>query len=156
MYFDVIHTRTRCDTQVYRVLKPGSYFVSYEWVTTKMFDANNKAHVQTVHDVVVGNALESMRSEKDVMNAATAVGFEVVKIEDQALRSEVPWYSKLQRSAWSRAATQAALTVMEWLLLVPIGTSSVHLMLCKAADSLVQSGTDGIFTPMCTCVFRKP
>ena len=84
--------------QVFRVLKPGSFFVSYEWVTTKIFDENNKAHVQTVHDVVVGNALESMRSENDVTRSAAAVGFEVVKIEDQALRSEVPWYSKLQRS----------------------------------------------------------
>ena len=142
--------------QVFRVLKKGAFFVSYEWVTTKKFDKENEAHAQQIRDVVVGNALPTMRSESDVHAAATSVGFKVITIEDQAVRSEVPWYCTLQRSNWSRNATQVALTVMEWLWLVPGGTSSVHLMLCNAADGLIMSGSEGIFTPMCTCIFRKP
>lgn len=138
------------------MLKSGAFFVSYEWVTTKDFDGANEAHVRQIRDVVVGNALPTMRSEGDVRAAASKVGFEVVRIEDQAVRSQLPWYGTLQRSRLSRNATQVALTVMEWLWMVPAGTSAVHLMLCNAADGLILSGSEGIFTPMCTCVFRKP
>ena len=99
---------------MYRVLKPGGYFVSYEWVTTSKYDDSNQSHVKLIHDVVTGNALPNMRSEKDVRAAAKNVGFEVVMIEDQSVYSEVPWYITLKRSTWSRNATQMALTCMEF------------------------------------------
>ena len=142
--------------EVFRVIKSGSYFVSYEWVKTNKFDKGNDQHVDHIHDIVIGNALPTMRSEKEVRFAAETVGFEVVMIEDQALKSAIPWYSTLKRSTLSRNATQVALTIMEFFWLVPRGTSQVHLMLCNAAEGLVVSGSEGIFTPMCTCVFKKP
>lgn len=138
------------------MLKPGSFFVSYEWLTTSNFDETNATHVKLIQDVVTGNALPNMRSEKDVRAAAKKVGFEIVMIQDQSVYSEVPWYITLKRSTWSRNATQIALTIMEFLRMVPSGTSMVHLMLCKAADGLIASGSQKIFTPMCTCVFLKP
>ena len=130
--------------------------MSYEWVTTSKYDDSNQSHVKLIHDVVTGNALPNMRSEKDVRAAAKNVGFEVVMIEDQSVYSEVPWYITLKRSTWSRNATQMALTCMEFLRMVPSGTSMVHLMLCNAADGLIASGSQEIFTPMCTCVLKKP
>jgi hypothetical protein len=42
---------------VYRVLKPGSYFVSYEWVATEKFDPNNKEHVRIMDEINFGNGL---------------------------------------------------------------------------------------------------
>ena len=123
------------------MLKPGSFFVSYEWLTTSNFDETNATHVKLIQDVVTGNALPNMRSEKDVRAAAKKVGFEIVMIQDQSVYSEVPWYITLKRSTWSRNATQIALTIMEFLRMVPSGTSMVHLMLCKAADGLIASGS---------------
>jgi hypothetical protein len=42
---------------VYRVLKPGSIFMTYEWVTTPLFDAANRHHVACVDEIIIGNGL---------------------------------------------------------------------------------------------------
>jgi len=39
------------------VLKPGSYFVSYEWVATKHFDPKNAEHVRIMDEINYGNGL---------------------------------------------------------------------------------------------------
>ena len=43
--------------EVFRVLKPGSYFTSYEWVSTKEYDPNNKDHVRIMDEINYGNGL---------------------------------------------------------------------------------------------------
>jgi hypothetical protein len=43
--------------EVYRVLKPGSCFVSYEWVATDKFDPDNKDHVRIMDEINFGNGL---------------------------------------------------------------------------------------------------
>ena len=43
--------------EVYRVLKPGSYFASYEWVATEKFDPNNQEHVRIMDEINFGNGL---------------------------------------------------------------------------------------------------
>lgn len=43
--------------EIYRVLKPGSYFASYEWVSTKEYDPNNKDHVRIMDEINYGNGL---------------------------------------------------------------------------------------------------
>lgn len=43
--------------EIYRVLKPGSYFVSYEWVSTQKFDVNNAEHVKIMDEINFGNGL---------------------------------------------------------------------------------------------------
>ncbi len=43
--------------EVFRVLKPGSRFVSYEWVSTHKFDANNAQHVKIIDEINFGNGL---------------------------------------------------------------------------------------------------
>ena len=44
-------------SEVYRVLKPGALFMTYEWVTTPAFDAANRAHVACVDEIIIGNGL---------------------------------------------------------------------------------------------------
>jgi len=39
------------------VLKPGSYFASYEWVSTEKYDPNNKDHVRIMDEINYGNGL---------------------------------------------------------------------------------------------------
>jgi hypothetical protein len=43
--------------EIFRVLKPGSYFVSYEWVSTHKFDAKNAEHVKIIDEINFGNGL---------------------------------------------------------------------------------------------------
>lgn len=43
--------------EVYRVLRPGAFFASYEWVATKNFDPNNPEHVQIMDQINYGNGL---------------------------------------------------------------------------------------------------
>lgn len=43
--------------EVFRVLKPGSYFASYEWVATKEYDPNNPEHVRIMDEINFGNGL---------------------------------------------------------------------------------------------------
>jgi hypothetical protein len=39
------------------VLKPGSYFASYEWVATKDYDPSNPEHVRIMDEINFGNGL---------------------------------------------------------------------------------------------------
>lgn len=43
--------------EIYRVLKPGTYFASYEWVSTKKYDPNNRDHVRIMDEINYGNGL---------------------------------------------------------------------------------------------------
>lgn len=43
--------------EVYRVLKPGAYFASYEWVSTKEYDPKNRDHVRIMDEINYGNGL---------------------------------------------------------------------------------------------------
>ncbi len=43
--------------EVFRVLKPGSLFVSYEWVSTHKYDPKNPEHVRIMDEINYGNGL---------------------------------------------------------------------------------------------------
>ncbi len=43
--------------EVFRVLKPGGLFASYEWVSTKLYDPNNPEHVRIMDEINYGNGL---------------------------------------------------------------------------------------------------
>ena len=43
--------------EVFRVLKPGGYFASYEWVATKDFDGADPEHVRIIDEINYGNGL---------------------------------------------------------------------------------------------------
>ncbi len=79
--------------QIFRVLKPGASFVTYEWVSTPKFDAKNPEHVQIMDEINYGNGLPEMRSWKEAEEAGKKVGFELVTSIDLAISSIVtgPW-----------------------------------------------------------------
>ena len=43
--------------EIYRVLKPGATFVSYEWVTTKQSDGANTDQRAIIDEIIIGNGL---------------------------------------------------------------------------------------------------
>jgi hypothetical protein len=43
--------------EIFRVLKPGGIFATYEWVATKDFDAANPEHQRIIDEINYGNGL---------------------------------------------------------------------------------------------------
>ena len=44
-------------SEIYRVLKPGAIFASYEWVSTAEYNGSNKDHVRIIDEINFGNGL---------------------------------------------------------------------------------------------------
>ncbi|EDQ86698.1 uncharacterized protein MONBRDRAFT_33702 [Monosiga brevicollis MX1] len=156
-------------SEVYRTLKPGSYFASYEWVITENHDPNNAKDVDMLHKVMQGDGLPSLNTIEEVKEAMRDVGFEVVMDRDMAKDPEqvVPWYQPLQ-STWNplsfrfqfnwlgRTVMSNLLRVLELFWLAPAGTARVQDMLQLAAQGLVYCGERQTFTVMHILVGRKP
>jgi sterol 24-C-methyltransferase len=155
--------------EVYRTLKPGGMFASYEWVMTPNYDPTNAAHNFAKHQIEHGDGLHDMVGQEDVKKAIVEAGFELIEAADlvQTMKAtnSVPWYStflgglklsQLKHSQFGRWCTQALVDVMETCKLAPSGTSSTHKMLIEAAEGLTAGGELEIFTPMYFVLARKP
>ncbi len=67
--------RTDVFAEVFRVLKPGGLFASYEWVLTPDYDAKNPKHVKARQLIEKGNALPQLITGEAAENAMKEVGF---------------------------------------------------------------------------------
>lgn len=146
--------------EIFRVIKPGSTFVSYEWVTTPLFDPKNPEHVKIIDKINYGNGLPNSRPAAECIEAAKRVGFEVVTDYDNALRlkQNQPWYARLEK-VYNRGSKidRIFIKLFSMLRLLPAGMKQVHdMLLDDAILGLIAGGKTGIFTPMHILVFRKP
>jgi 24-methylenesterol C-methyltransferase len=147
--------------EVYRVLKPGSYFASYEWVATEKFDPTNQEHVRIMDEINFGNGLPEMRTYTECEGAGKNVGFELVESRDLAVASDPcgPWYNRLKYGMSGRSMQKinhAVVSIVSFLHIAPKGVKEVHDMLVRVANSLVDGGETGVFSPMHLLLFRKP
>ncbi|GLC44114.1 hypothetical protein PLESTF_000693200 [Pleodorina starrii] len=144
--------------EIFRVLKAGSYFVSYEWVSTHKYDSQNPEHVKVIDEINFGNGLPEMRTWKQAEDAGKNVGFELVMSLDLATASVVagPWYERLRMGKFTHAINHGMVTAVDAIGLAPKGLKEVHHMLVEVAKSLIKGGETGIFTPMHLLLFRKP
>jgi len=144
--------------EIFKVLKPGGLFLSYEWVSTKLFNPNNADHVRIIDEINFGNGLPEMRTWKQAEDAGKAVGFELVTSLDLATASKVAtgWETRLQELAWQNEVSHVVVSTLDALWLAPKGLKDVHNMLRNVARSLVAGGSTGVFSPMHMLVFKKP
>ena len=142
-------------TEVHRVLKPGGKFVSYEWVSTKLYDANVPEHVQCIDAINYANALPEMRTWKQTTEAARKVGFEVIGERDLAIPPAGEWWQRLKIGRLQYKMNHAVITVLASLGILPKSMVDVHNMLVSVATSLVEGGERGIFSPMYMVVMQK-
>ena len=144
--------------EIFRTLKSGGTFATYEWITTPEYDANNEEHKAILHEIEIGNGLPPVRDLKEVLAAAKDVGFEFVSEVDlaQDRNGTRPWYNRMDMSWLQYQVTDIMCGVMELLHLAPKGTRSIHGVLLRAADGLLRGGKANIFTPMHLVVFKKP
>ncbi|GAB4828385.1 SUMO protein smt3 [Ancistrocladus abbreviatus] len=142
--------------EIFRVLMPGSMYVSYEWVTTEKFRAEDAEHVEIIQGIERGDALPGLRNYKDIAATAMKVGFEVVKERDLAAPPAGPWWSRLKMGRIAYWRNHIMISVLAALGVAPKGTVDVHEMLFKTADYLTRGGEKGIFSPMHMILCRKP
>lgn len=157
--------------EIYRVLKPGQYFATYEWCLTPKYDSSNEMHRLVKKKIEEGDGLPDMATEQDCVDALKNVGFEVIEARDMALDSLFgsgsPWWLPLhpsnnplnfrfQLSPLGKWITRNLLWIFEGIWLVPSGTFKVQEMLQQGAWGCERGGYFGIFTPMYLMVARKP
>ncbi|KAK1370374.1 Methyltransferase [Heracleum sosnowskyi] len=116
-------------SEIYRVLKPGALYVSYEWVPTEFFDATE---------------------------IVKKVGFQVVKEKDLAKPPANPWWSRLKMGRIAYWRNHILVIILSFLGIAPKGTVDVHEMLFVTSDYLTRGGETKIFTPMHMILCRKP
>lgn len=143
--------------EIFRVLKPGGAFASYEWCLTDAYDESNAEHRACKHDILLGNGLPDLRPTSECLQALKDVGFVVETEFDLASHSDVAWYDPIDASTmfsvrnfrlsrFGRAVTHYAVWVLEALRIAPAGTVDVSSFLVKGADALVDGGRKEVRT----------
>ncbi|KAL8291760.1 hypothetical protein RQP46_002018 [Phenoliferia psychrophenolica] len=163
-----------CYDQIRRVLKPGGTFMMYEWCMTDIWDPKKPSHKDLQHRIEVGDGIPEMRSIAACRTTLQHVGFEILHEEDLSDRDDaVPWYYPLEgkitqvQTLWDVVMCWRMTTFGKWTTantvwclekfgLVPGGTHEVGEALKVAANALVASGQQKLFTPMMLFVCRKP
>ena len=154
--------------EIFRVLRPGACFASYEWCLTDVFDAGNAEHQRIKNAIMIGDSLPSILSTRETDSALQSVGFDLLYAHDRALDSdeETPWYRSLEgrdftlssipRTPFGRSLLNLVLRAGEAVRVFPKGSRAVSTLLCRTANVLVEGGKSGIFTPMYFVLARKP
>ena len=154
--------------EVFRLLKPGACFGSYEFSLTDRFDPQDPLHLQVKADIELGGGILELDRRATIDDALRSVGFEVLETRDLAVQPgpSVPWYQPLIGEGFSlasfrssrigRLATHGFLRVLEGLRIAPRGSLQVSKTLNLCAAAMVEAGRLGIFTPMYFIHARKP
>ena len=160
--------KTALYREVFRVLRPGACFASYEWCLTEKFDPGNPEHLRMKKSIIRGNGFPDMDLTSDVCAALRVAGFEILETRDLAFDSHpnMPWYRALEnrdlsltsipRTTIGGVLTNVALRIAERTRLLPEGAAAVSTFLKEGGDALVEAGKIGIFTPMFFFLVRKP
>ena len=168
------HSGNREDVfkQIFRVLKPGGLFLSYEWVLkSDKFNKKDKQHLNIKYLIEKGNALPELINELQCIDAFKNVGFNIVKSVDLDIESRtvnkknIPWHYSL-KAGFSienihhcyvgTLITHYLCLLSEKIGLAPKGTLKTHELLLQAKNGLIMGGDTQIFTPMFMVVAQKP
>ena len=154
--------------QILKKLKPGGKAAFYQWAVNDHYDPANLEHVRIKEQVEYGNSICKLYSTAEINDVLKKAGFiieETTDLTQTNLGNDIPWYSTL-KSGWSlkqirqtkasRTVMQGVFKVSESIGLVKKGVVKTQKILLVAADSLVEAGEKGIFTPMYLIVVSKP
>jgi len=154
--------------ELHRLLKPGGEIAAIDWCLTERFDDADPEHRDIRDRIEFANATPDLLTTQQQLDVMKEAGFEVLSATDQAAESDpsTPWYMALQgrdvslaslaRIPAGRRFTAGVTALLEKLRIAPPGTSEASQLLNVAADSLVEGGEAGIFTPMFLVHARKP
>jgi len=158
-------------SEIYRVLKPGGVFATYEWCLTDHYDKKVAEHVWIKKAIEEGDGLPDMCHTSLCTKAVIDSGFELLEARDAALDPNPggePWYRPLTPTwkPWVLPGFQfnpivfrifpILLSALEAIMIVPKGTSKTQVMLQAGGVGCERGGATGVFTPMWLMVGRKP
>ena len=160
--------------EIFRVLKPGGTYATYEWLLNDRYDPTDQHHRQISYDIEIGDGIPSLVKKSVAIKAFKEVGFELIHDDDLADKDDtIPWYYPLAgelkyvRSLTDffkvglmtrpvRYISHGLLGILELLRLAPPDARKTAETLGVAADALVAGGREKLFTPMQLYVARKP
>jgi len=160
--------------EIFRVLKPGGTYATYEWLLDDSYDASNPHHRQVSYDIEIGDGIPALVKKSVAVKAFKDVGFELIHDEDLADKGdEVPWYyplagelkhvrslaDLLKVSLMTRPVrylSHGFLGMLGLLKLAPPDARKTADALGQAQDALVAGGKEKLFTPMQLYVAKKP
>ncbi len=154
--------------ELYRLLKPGGEIAAVDWCLTERFDQSDPTHCDIRDRIEFSNATPDLLTPQQQLDTMKGAGFEILSATDQAAESDpkTPWYMALQgrdvslaslaRIPAGRRLTAGVTAMLEKMRIAPSGTSEASQLLNVAADSLVEGGELGLFTPSFLVHARKP
>jgi sterol 24-C-methyltransferase len=169
--------RTDCYQEIYRVLKPGAIFATYEWCLLEdTFDPTNSHHLRLKKDIELGNGLPNCSTTTECRNALLAAGFELVRAVDMCspdvtthnntsyveswetplMPSYNPLSQRFQFNPVGAVLTNLAIRVLEGIRLAPAGTLKTQQILQAGGFALRDAAQANIFTTAYLLVGRKP
>jgi sterol 24-C-methyltransferase len=152
-------------SEIFRVLKKGSYFVAYEWCITEKYDPQNPQHRSLVAKIEHGDGLSSTINFRQCLAALENVGFEIIEYRD-VYQKDRTWWTPLVGNYYKPSTFEftplgkwlltKALQIMETVHLAPKGVVKISDMLMEAAEGLTGGGDAGIYTPGFYFKVRRP
>jgi sterol 24-C-methyltransferase len=151
--------------EIGRVLQPGGLLASYEWAMTPRFNAADPDHQRIRREIEATMGIVHLSTAGEITDSVAAAGLQLVQVEDRCAGSEVPWWEKLaparnpfalrRSSGIGKHFTNVSVRVLEALRIAPRGATAVARMLDRGGRTLVEGGSQGIFTPNLLIVARK-
>lgn len=164
--------RLACYREIFRVIKPGTCFVGYEWILTDKYDDANEYHRQVRNGIEFGHSIAPLLSAAETSAMLKAAGFEVEEAFDEVERVEcstakhVPWYVPLESGLTTLSGLRATAlgkwfvlrvcSLLESCRLMPQGSTRRVCLFDEAVVSLRLGGELEIFSPAFFFKARKP
>jgi sterol 24-C-methyltransferase len=162
-------------SEIFRVLKPGGTYATYEWLLDDAYDASNPRHRQISYDIEIGDGIPCMVKKSVALAAFKEVGFGAPIFEEDLadMGDEIPWYYPIEGATkytnrWAdwwkillmtktaRYLSHGMLGVLGACRLAPPDARKIANAMGQAADALVAGGKVKLFTPMQLYVVQKP
>nr|CAD1832165.1 unnamed protein product [Ananas comosus var. bracteatus] len=86
----------------------GGMYVTYEWVTTPLYRADDAGHVETVHGIERGSALPGIRAQEDIGRTARKVGLKWWRSGTWRCRRRGPGGSGSRWAGWPTGGTTSS------------------------------------------------
>jgi len=146
-------------SEIFRVLKPGGIFATYEWCLTDKYDKDNAEHCWIKKAIEEGDGLPDMCHTSLCTKAVEKCGFELLEARDAAEDPNPggePWFWPLTPSwlPWKLPGFQfnpiifrlfpPFLSALEAIRVVPQGTSKTQVMLQAGGVGCQKGGATGV------------
>ncbi|CAF3857008.1 unnamed protein product [Rotaria sp. Silwood1] len=159
--------KSKCFSEVFRVLKPGGSFVGYDACLTDKYDNQNPEHVETIRTMEENFALPELKLTSDFVSNLESVGF-IVEENRIIPYGDIPDYKPLdggdsffsfnlhRTGPLARRLGHCMIWLAETIRIAPKGSKTMSNMWQKSVKSFLHARKLDIFTSLFFFHARKP